>query len=285
VIGARVPRAVRSPRIGRGPLRPRVRTRPRTGGIGLRRRGLLRELLVLGAALAAIAAVLVFLLGLRPPAPQGPQPHLAIRKLATPHVLAPAPSGPGTPNVGPPSLPDPGPSSGPSSGGSAPAAHGPGIEHRTEILHHHHLRFIFVLDWEWAFVGAAAVLVGFLVTRRRSARARGWPRRTGPTVLIAILLALAACLFLFNSIIVPDQSLGPEHAHFVRRTTKTLDDGTKVITDHWHVHHLHPPIRIYVVLLLLGVGSGVLATKQAQEARVARRFQRRAKADRLDEGV
>lgn len=288
MIGVRVPRVARSPRVGRGPLRPVVRSRPRSGGIGIRRRGLLRELLIVGAALAAAVGLLVLLLGLRPAAPQGPRPHVAIPKVAPPHVRAPAVSGPqlGTPHDGPPSLPNLGPSSGsrgPSSGASAPAARAPGTEHRTEVLHHHHLRFIFMWEWAWAFVGAAAALVGYLARRHRAARAGGWPRRLSPTVLKAILLALAACLFLFNSTIVPDQSLGLEHAHFVGQTTKTLDDGTKVITDHWHIHHTHLPIRIYVVLLLLGMGSGGLAIKQAQVARAMRRVQRSAKANPLDQ--
>lgn len=270
MIGKRLPRVARSPRTGRGPLRPIVRSRPYSGGRGIRHRGLLREGLIFGGALAAAVGCLMFLLGLRPAAPHGPRPHISIPKGAPPHVPAPAVGGPqvGTPHVRQPSSPRG--SAGASSAGSAPSAHASGIEHRNEILHHHHLRFIFMWEGEWGLVAGMALLAGYITRRDGADRARGWPKRTGPAVLKAIVLALAACLLLLNSIVVPDQSFGPEHVHFVRQATKTLGDGTKVITAHWHVHHIHLPIRIYVIPLLLGIGSGWSATRRAQTVRAAR---------------
>lgn len=229
-------------------------------------------------AIGALLALLALLLASQhvdPPNAPPAQPYVPpLTHVPPPSPALPkAPSLPQTPSLPNPSLPQSDLSSGENSGDPTPQAAppaGPQTIRRRELIHDHHwsLRFLWHSIW-----GPAALLVLLLASVLARRPIRITSRWFAPSLDSALALAVAVAL-MAQAITVPNSDAIPTHFGGSHETTKTEDDGTRVITTHEHFHHVHLPIEISIPLAVLAASFGLLAVRPGRTGVRAFRLRR-----------
>jgi hypothetical protein len=227
-------------------------------------------LVLLAIPLLALVAVIAWVLAT--PDPESPAtpaaPTLSTPRVAGPDIAAPTPSL-DVPNVKPPglsvpelSLPDVG-------GGSDHQPHSPsppaGPEHRIELVHVHHYRWL----WEFDLPLLVLFLLGLAGVRSFARLPRQGQRLFGAAVA-ASLIALSVAAFAAG--INPQPGPGTYHrepAEIERSHGLGLEPET--IVKRIQIDHFHPPIHLAVHWLLLGLALAVLAMPGARVAATRRR--------------
>lgn len=231
-------------------------------------------LLPLAALLAAI--LLALLLWPEAEAPQSP----TVRAPAIPPPVVPRPGGglptgdlPGinTPQVGRPDVGLPSasiPKFGDNGGGAAEENEStaperpPGPEHRTEVLHEHHRRWLWEIDP--LLIGLALLGLALAWPVARMPRGQG---RYFAGALVAGFAALATAAFVVGI----DPRSGPGAFSRSPGEVERIEGVPEIVVHHIHIDHFHPPVDLAVHWLALGVGLALLAIPATKAAFMPRR--------------